>query len=121
MSNRLKKLFEPTNVTTDLEPFEYIKQVTGNFNNIGGRATLMGTIYNYDKEGRPLNADLNYNWKTFIINDKPYTIIKKGWVIKIVQADTNWLGFKQPNPYFVVDNTPDYVIEYRKQISNEAK
>lgn len=109
-----RKMFEPTTLVVSDIVDSIIKE-TGNFKHINGMCTLMSTIYQYDNEGRPLNADVNYKWETFNINSKYYTVIKKGWVTKIIEGNTNWGGFNTNNPLYVLDETPEYVLEHRKQ------
>lgn len=93
------------------------------FNQWGGMSTLMGTYISYDELGRPLNADMNYRTSGYACTccGTKYHRVTKGWNTRLFYENdfAGYLGAFDDSYKEIaledIDNTPDYVIEHRKQ------
>jgi len=95
---------------------EALKKITHNFEKGFNSTTLMAQCIDYDEQGRPLTADLNYRSGEATIKGKTYWFVRKGWKVRIWDKFASYTDFMSNKKDFIeeVDLTPDYVLKYLK-------
>lgn len=89
-------------------------------------STLMGSIDEYDEQGRILTADPNYKDSEINICGKTYPLTRVGWFAYIWLPDskasytTCWSEFRNKKLLSMVDLRPEYVKEYHKKKKEEV-
>lgn len=97
-----------------------IKKATcGTFVGENGSTTLMGWFPQYDKKGRPLNADPNTKTSTINIDGKVYSLTTCEWHSEIWEID----GISHKRVKFIsyVDFRPRYIKLRDAKIAKERK
>jgi hypothetical protein len=91
-----------------------VKQYTDNWTKFDG-TTLAGYITVTDSKGRVVSEDPNYCWSHIKYEDEIFTVIKKGWQIKIFSGKKGYMYFQtERSLIYEEDIKPDYVKEYEK-------
>jgi hypothetical protein len=84
---------------------------TNNFSNTSC-STLMGWVPHFDKKGRAINADPNYQSGECELNGKKYEYVKSEWLVKIIEPRGGTI-YPRWNASSIllaeVDITPNYI------------
>lgn len=113
---------EEKKLLTAEEITEALRNITGGTFEMSGTTTLLGWIPQYDKQGRPLNADPNYIDYSVNIEGTEYDVTKHGWDVyvwkpefKQAQYTNLWTPDYMDHVLAHIDLTPDYLKEDNKE------
>ena len=100
-----------------VELIQAVQTITNDFKNIEGCTTLMGWFKEFDKQGRPLNADPNHTYTSFKIAGKDVYLCRKGWQAVIDYTPVSRIYTDSGPAMINLDLRPDYVKEHDAEVA----